>query len=246
MAALSRDGFAWQGASVVHAAAATATRILPRMDRRPPRLDLRALDGIHGSAAVAADADGVTFTDGAVTAAQVVERTERALRFDGCDLRGIAVPAGCRELRLVECRVERLDLAGTELREVSIRGSVVEDSRLTGTASHLRLEDARLTRCQMTDANLRMAELERVEIGDSRLVGADLYGATLDSVRLEDCDLAGADLTAAELRRCEIARCGLAGLRGVASLAGTRIGAADLVACTLELAEALGIVIERG
>jgi uncharacterized protein YjbI with pentapeptide repeats len=215
------------------------------MDRRRlPRLDLHALDGIHGTAAVAADRDGgVTFSDGAVGAEQVAERTERALRFDGCDLRGIAIPSGCRELQLVECRIERLDLAGTELRQVAIRRSLVGDSRLTGIAGHVRLEDARLLQCQMTNANLRMAELERVELGDSRLPGADLYGATLDSVRFEDCDLTGVDLSAAELRRCEIARCDLAGLRGVAALAGTRIGATDLVACALELADALGIVV---
>jgi uncharacterized protein YjbI with pentapeptide repeats len=214
------------------------------MDRRPPRLDLRALNGIHGTAGATADADGgVTFSDGAVTAEQVTELSARVLRFDGCDLRGIAIPAGCRELRLLDCRAARLDLAGAELREVSIRGSVVADGRLTGIAAHVQLEDVRLDRCQLTDANLRMAQLERVEIGDSRLPGADLYGATLDSVRFEDCDLSGIDLTGAELRRCEIVRCGLAGLRGVAALAGTRISATDLVACALELAEALGIVV---
>src|SRR4051812_10279834 len=214
--------------------------------RRPPRLDLRALDGVQGPAAIAVDRDGeAAFSDGAVTAEQVAERTEGSLWFDGCHLRGVAVPAACRELRLIDCRAELLDLGGAQLRELSIRGSVVEDSRLSGVIGHVRLEDTRLIRCQLTDGNLRMAVLERVEIADSRLAAADLYGATLDSVRFEDCDLSGVDLTAAELRRCEIARCGLAGLQGVAALAGTRIGATDLVACALELAEALGIVIEQ-
>ena len=64
-----------------------------------------------------------------------------------------------------------------------VRGSILDDCRLAGVTARVRIDDARLVRCRMSDASLRMARFERVELDQCQLDGADFYGASLEASR---------------------------------------------------------------
>lgn len=210
--------------------------------RQPPRLDLRDVASMTAPAAVRIVDGRASVEEGAVASGDRLPDC-RTLRLERCHLRAAAIPPACTELHVTDCVVSMVDLAASGLADLVVRGSTLDDCRLAGVTARIRIDDARLVRCRLSDASLRMARFDRVELDQCHLDGADFYGAALDGVAFDRCDLRHADLTAAELTRCEIAGCELAGIRGAAALAGTRMSAVDVLGCAVELAVAFGIVV---
>lgn len=111
-------------------------------------------------------------------------------------LRDAALP-DADALELVDARVvggtaavTRVDVAGCELRAVTVAG---------GDVTPLRLADTVLRDCDPSDVRSRGASLVRVEAGGTRMVGLQLAHASLRHVRLAD-----GTLELASLERCRL------------------------------------------
>ncbi len=146
------------------------------------------------------------------------------------------------QARLVDVELVRCDLSGCDFSESVWHRVKLVDCR----ASAIELPQANLREvsfvdCKLDNANFRLAKLQRVRFDASVLGGAEFVGAQLADVSFDGSDLAGADVSNAKCAAVDLRGARLDGLRGVASLAGTTIGADQLVGLAPALAQALGL-----
>ena len=215
--------------------------------RRPPRLDRLPPAGLP--AAAGPDVTGDVATWGHVRMAGPVldvPPAVRRLRFEQCELRGVTLPAGCRELQLVDCVVGTLDLANRQLAAFEATGTSFSACRFLGATIAGSIDRSILTDCQLAMSTLRMCRVTDVEFHDCPMREVDLYASVFRSVLFRSCDLEAATLAHATFTACEMDDCRLGGVRGVDALRGVRIGFSDLVAIVPELAQALGIEVTFG
>jgi uncharacterized protein YjbI with pentapeptide repeats len=217
--------------------ARSAPRQPPRLDRLPPA-GLPAADRPE----VARGTAGWELVRVAGTVAEVPG--VRRLRFEQCELRGVSLPAGCRELQLVDCVVGGLDLANATLEAFEVSGSSFTSCRFLGATLAGTVERSILTDCQLAMATLRMCRLSDVDFHDCAMREIDLYESVLRSVLFQSCDLTGATLSKASFASSAMRDCRLEEIRGVEALSGVRIPYADLVSLLPQLARAAGIEIE--
>jgi uncharacterized protein YjbI with pentapeptide repeats len=220
-----------------HGVARSAERKPPRLDRLPPA-GLPAAGGPE----VARDTAGWehVHVTGAVADVPGVQR----LRFEQCELRGVSLPAGCRELQLVDCVVAGLDLANATLAAFEVSGCSLRSCRFLGATLAGAIERSILMDCQLAMATLRMCRLGDVDFHDCAMREIDLYESVFRSVLFQSCDLTGATLSRASFAACAMRACRLDDIRGVEALTGVRIPYADLVSLLPQLALAAGIEIE--
>jgi hypothetical protein len=90
---------------------------------------------------------------------------------------------------------ERIDLSGTDLRDVSLAGARLKAADLHG--AHLERSD--LSGTQLEDASLEESHLDGARIQDANLRDVSLNRASLEGAWLNNVDLSGATLDAARL-----------------------------------------------
>ena len=180
--------------------------------------------------------------------------------LDGLDL----TERDATGLRLVESRLERVELTSTRLQGASLRdlevaggswANLVADSlaltrgelrgvRLTGAVlGNALIEDVVFTDCRIDLARFRFAKLLRVRFENCRLEEADFYASSLSSVVFNECDLGGVGLAGATFVESEIRGCKLAGVGNPERLRGVRMPWPDVVQAADVLAQAVGIEI---
>lgn len=147
-----------------------------------------------------------------------------------------------RRFSLLDCRLDRCDLAGLVAREASWARVLVTGSRLTGAdLAGARLQDVAFRDCRMDLASLAGARLERVSFEGCNLREADLGEARLHDVRLAGCDLSGAMVADADCSRVELRDGSYEDLRGISGLKGCSLAWPDLMALAPALAAAAGM-----
>ncbi|MFR9802303.1 pentapeptide repeat-containing protein [Pseudonocardia sp. RS010] len=177
---------------------------------------------------------------------------------------GTEVPEHVPDLRLHECRLSGLDLAGrtlsglhcrdTEFHRCDLSGAVLDDAvftrvtftdcRFTGAVlDGAGLNDVRISGCRADLARLRMATGTFLHVEDTSLRGADLYRFTARDCAFLRCDLGEASLEDARLAGTDLHGSTVDGLRGPLALRGCRIGPEQLVPVGALLLAALGVEI---
>lgn len=147
-----------------------------------------------------------------------------------------------KRFSLLDCRLERCDLAGLDAPEASWTRVVVTGSRLPGAdLSRSRLQDVTFADCRMDLVSLFAARLERVSFERCDLREADLVEARLHDVRFTACDLSGAIVADASCSRTELRDGTYEDLRGVAGLKGCSLAWPDLLSLAPALAGLAGI-----
>jgi uncharacterized protein YjbI with pentapeptide repeats len=179
-----------------------------------------------------------------VTGAVAAVPGVRRYRFEQCEVRGVTLPEGCRELQFVDCAVTTLDLANASLQSFEASGSSVAGCRFLGATLHGAIERSVFSDCQLAMAVLRMCRLADVDFLECTMREVDLYGAVLRSVLFPSCDLTAATLSGASFVDCAMRDCRLDDLLGVEALTGVGIPHADLVGLLPQLARAAGIDVE--
>jgi uncharacterized protein YjbI with pentapeptide repeats len=143
---------------------------------------------------------------------------------------------------LLDCRLERCDLAGLHAREASWVRVVVTGSRLTGAdLSGASLQDVTFRDCRMDLASFAGARMERVSLERCDLRESDLGEARLHDVRLAGCDLTGAYVADASCSRTELRDGTYEDLRGIGGLKGCSLAWPDLMALAPALAAQAGM-----
>jgi uncharacterized protein YjbI with pentapeptide repeats len=143
---------------------------------------------------------------------------------------------------LLDCRLERCDLAGLQARAASWVRVVVTGSRLTGAdLAGARLQDVAFRDCRMDLASFAGARMERVSFERCDLRESDLGEARLHDVRFAGCDLTGAYVADASCSRTELRDGVYEDLRGLAGLKGCSLAWPDLMALAPALAAQAGM-----
>ena len=223
---------------------AIVSRLAGRVKRQPPRLDRLPPAGLPAASAPEVAGDTAGWEHVRVTGAVAPVPGVRRYRFEQCELRGVSLPEGCRELQLVDCVVGGLDLANATVQSFEVAGSSFAGCRFLGATIAGTIDRSVFTDCQLAMAALRMCRLADVDFHECAMREVDLYGATLRSVLFQSCDLTAATLSHASFAGCAMRDCRLDDLRGVEALRGVGLPYADLIALLPQLAQAAGIEIE--
>jgi uncharacterized protein YjbI with pentapeptide repeats len=155
--------------------------------------------------------------------------------------------APLERLSLLDCRLERCDLAGLQAPTASWVRVAVTGCRLTGaTLTGARLQDVAFRDCRMDLASLAGARLERVSFDACDLRESDLGEARLHDVRLTGCDLTSAYVADASCSRTELRDGSYEDLRGLTGLKGCSLAWPDLVALAPALAAHAGMRLIAG
>lgn len=112
-----------------------------------------------------------------------------------------AVGANFRFSRLTDVRLDRCDLANTDLDGSAMRRVEIHDCRMTG----IKLNDAEIRDVVLQDCKLDLAQFRLSKFTDSRFCNcnlreADFYQADLAGVVFSGCDLRGVHLFGANLK----------------------------------------------
>jgi uncharacterized protein YjbI with pentapeptide repeats len=143
---------------------------------------------------------------------------------------------------LLDCRLERCDLAGLAAPSASWARVEVSGSRLTGAdLAGAQLKDVRFRDCRMDLVSLFGARLERVSFEHCNLREADLVEARLHDVSFAGCDLSAAIVADASCSRTELRDGTYEDLRGITGLKGCTLAWPDALALAPALAAALGL-----
>jgi uncharacterized protein YjbI with pentapeptide repeats len=158
-------------------------------------------------------------------------------------VRDLRLPsAELRRLRLLDCRLDRCDLAGLQARDASWVRVVVGGTRLTGAdLGGARLQDVTFRECRMDLSSFGGTRLERVSFERCDLRESDFIEARLHDVRFHGCDLSQAIVEDADCSRTELRDGTYEGLRGIGSLKGCALAWPDLMALAPALAHQAGM-----
>jgi uncharacterized protein YjbI with pentapeptide repeats len=176
-------------------------------------------------------------------------------------------PEHVADLRLHECRLRGVNLAGrtlsglhcrdTEFVNCDLSGAVLEDAVFTRvTFTDCRFTGADLNGAGLTDVRiegsradlvrLRMAKGTFLHVEDTVLRGADLYRFTAKDCAVRRCDLTDAVLDDARLAGTDLHGSVLESVRGPLALSGTRIGPDQLVSVGALFLAAHGVRVTDG
>jgi uncharacterized protein YjbI with pentapeptide repeats len=197
-------------------------------------------------------------------AAELPDVLARA-ELEACLIEGVDLTErDASQLSLVESRLVHVDLAGSTLRNATLRDLIVEEGSWANVrASNASLRRLRFERVRLTGADLGGASIEDVTFVDCRIDLASFRASKLAGVRFERCRMEETDFQAATLSSClfsdssltrvslaeatfvrsELRGCELAGAGNPERLRGVRMPWADVVNAAAELAEATGIEI---
>lgn len=174
-------------------------------------------------------------------------RSAELVEFDRCrfhraDLGGIAL----ERARLVDCLLERTNLANMRADKSTMQRVRIGSSRMTGL--HWVdgvLRDVTVAECRADMAVFPFTNFRQVRFENCNLTRADFQNADLSGAQFVNCDLTGAQFSHATMTGARFHGCTLVGLGGVTSFGGAIIASQDLVALSYTFAAALGIEIEE-
>lgn len=153
--------------------------------------------------------------------------------------------------RYSDLKLKEGDISGSSLDRLFIEYLQAEESTFADTHFRsLKLRDARLLKCDLSNADWSYATLERIEFVSDRLTGfkaneaqfadvkligckanlAQFRNASFRDVAFEECVLTDADFTGADLRGVSFAGCDMTGV----TLAGAKLENADFRGATLD------------
>lgn len=156
-------------------------------------------------------------------------------------LRGVLAGSRLPDLHVGDCVLAGADLANLHAPKAALRRTRIDQARLTGAdLTDASLRDVVLSGCRFDLGSLAVARLERVVFEDCDLRETSLGEAVLRDVRFERCDLGGVELSRVRLQRVELRGCRLEGV-AVEHLRGATMPWEDIVGNAGLLAGALGI-----
>ena len=137
----------------------------------------------------------------------------------------------------LEQRLERGELAGTDLRDVDLTGIDLRGADLSGADLRgVNLAGLNLTRADLSGADLYRANLHNADLSWAVLPSADLSFSYMKGVDLRQADLTGADISRADVTGADLRR---AHLRG-ADLSNADMSGAELSMAYLQDANLSG------
>lgn len=173
-------------------------------------------------------------------------RSAESVEFDQCRFRAADLSGTTlARARLVDCLIERTNLANLRTDKSSMQRARIDSSRMTGL--HWidgSLRDVTVAECRADLAVFRFTDFRQVRFEDCNLTRADFANADLSGAQFVNCDLTGAQFSQATMTGARFRGCTLVGIGGVTSMEGAIIAGQDLVALSYTLAAALGIQIE--
>jgi len=185
--------------------------------------------------------------------------------LDGSLLRRIDLSAStAADIRLAECRLDDVDLGGSDLirptledvvvvggswanatiREARFRRVAFQGVRVTGADfASGSLKDVSFTDCRVDLASFRFTSLQHVLFDRCRLDEIDFYGAALESVTFRRCVMPNGVWAEATLTRCEMREVDISGSVNPERLRGVRMPWPDVLSAAGVLAAAAGVEI---
>jgi uncharacterized protein YjbI with pentapeptide repeats len=145
---------------------------------------------------------------------------------------------------LVDLRFDECDLSGIAATGFGMRRVAMRSTRLRGVAlAKGQYDDGLLEDCVTDELSMRFTRLRNVVFRNCDLTGADFYQATFEHVSFEECRLRSARFHAATIKCLRIANCDLTGLAGALDLKGAVVAVSDLASLAPSLAGEAGINI---
>ncbi len=137
-----------------------------------------------------------------------------------------------------ECLIQEIDLSGRRIPSLVALNSVMDHvSFASSRIAKFRLRDARLVKCDLSNAVLHGFEATRIEFVDCRMTGMSAIQCHWEDVLVENCDLRYAQLSDGQIRSSEFKSCNL----GDADLRGAHLEGAiftNAVLCRADLSKA--------
>ena len=210
--------------------AVEAPRLLPAPTALP---DPELIDGTEWAGV---DVTGEIGGDPAVEYVEVSRARLAGLRLTGRRI---------DHLRMVDVLVEDCELSAVTIASAHLTRVEFRRCRLSGlSAPNLKARHVRFTDCRADGTSFRMSAWDVAELSSVDLRDTDFYASTLAGVRLVDCDLSRADVSKASMAGSALHGSTLEGLRGADSLRGAVIAADQVMALTVPLLVAMGIVVD--
>lgn len=172
-----------------------------------------------------------------VTGAETVEISDSSI--SRC--RVIADPTAI--VRIRNSRIDDSDLSRLMF-DVLSRSSIV-GCKLTGAEVIGRVNDVSFERCSLTLARFVGATMERIAFVDTVCRDVDLFESKLSDVSFDGCELANLNLDRATFERVDLRHATSIELTAIGNLAGCLITPIQAHSMALDLANALGLGIER-
>jgi uncharacterized protein YjbI with pentapeptide repeats len=166
-------------------------------------------------------------------------------RLEECELSAVGLEdARLIAVRLIDCRLQNLDIAILLAARPTWRGVQLRDSRV-GSAELYDGEWAsvQLRDCRLGYLNFRHGKLTDIELVGCRITELDLSGASLTHVVFTDCDIETLTLTGARLKDVDLRGARLHEIVGLSALSGATIDETQLVQLAPLLAAEAGITI---
>ena len=208
-------------------------------------MDEPALPGLEEGRAsdlgIRSDLSSLQFTDLDLTGQDLT-----GSRLIECGLRGVRLDdTKLGALRLVDCRLENLDVPVLLAARPMWRGVVLRSSRI-GSAELYDGEwtGVRVSDCRLGYLNFRHATLSDVEFAGCRIAELDLSGATVSGLRFADCEVETLTIGGARLKDADLRGARLSVISGVSALSGAVIDPGQLVELAPLLAAEAGITVE--
>jgi uncharacterized protein YjbI with pentapeptide repeats len=198
-------------------------------------------DGRLGDLSSRADLNGLRFHDLDVSGQDL-----SASRFVECELSELVLDdTKLSAVRLIDCRLERLDVPVLLAARPMWRNVVLRGSRL-GSAELYDGEWASVlvTGCRLGYLNFRHSTLTDVELNGCRVAELDLSGATATQVRFVDCDVETLTIGGARLKDVDLRGARIGAISGLSAMSGTIINETQLVELAPLLAAEAGIAVE--
>jgi len=171
---------------------------------------------------------------------------------------------GCRELALIDCRVDGVSLADTPGIELellrcalttcdlsgstirSITRSTLTGCKLIGTSlAGAAVEDSRIDGGILRYTNLRMAAYLRVAFDNVTLDEADFYDSTLEQVSFDGSELHKVVFDKCRMKSVDLRGASSLGITAATSLQGALISEQQVIELAYAFALASGVEIER-
>lgn len=185
------------------------------------------------------DYDGVGFED-----ADLRGTDGSGARFMECGISNCSLDeARWERARLLDCVLEGVTGAGTDLARAELRDVELLDARLGGVQLHGAQLSRVLVRGGKIDfLNLRQSRLQDVTFENCVLVEPDFGGAALERVAFPGCVLRGVDFTGAALTEVDLRDAAeLEIAAGIGQLGGSAISSAQLMDLAPAFAAELGV-----
>jgi uncharacterized protein YjbI with pentapeptide repeats len=137
------------------------------------------------------------------------------------------------------------DLIATKMPESSWRRVLIDSSRCSGIQLQASmLKDVTFINCKLNVANFRFSKLKHISFRGCTLDEADFYAAELESVDFENCNLDKTEFSNSKLKHVDLRSSEIAGISGIASLAGAIIDSMQLVSLAPLLASEFRIIVK--